>query len=87
MLPLTDLLGDLVTATTLIVWVLLTARVKGWAWLHAVLMRPGTATVKLLHRAACKVLTPAQWRLLAAHARVAQTRYQCWRLGIKIHPR
>jgi hypothetical protein len=56
---------------------------QSWAWLLAAFLRPGAASVALLRRAACEILTPTQWRLLAATAQVWLARFQCWRLGVK----
>lgn len=58
---------------------------QGWAWLLAAFLRPGAASVALLRRAACEILTPTQWRLLAATAQVWLARFQCWRLGVRTH--
>lgn len=68
-------------------WVMMTARVKGWAWLRGVMMWPGIQSVALVQRVAAEVLTPVQRRGVGVTARLVRARLRCWQLGIKNHPR
>ena len=84
---LVGLLSVLGTAGACVLWVVLTGKVKGWAWLRAAFMWPGVESVALLQRLGSGLLTPTQRRGVAVHARLAVARFRCWRLGMKNHPR
>jgi hypothetical protein len=81
------MLSGLLVVSAVGLWVLVTVRVKGWAWLRGVMMWPGIESVALLQRVAAGVLTPVQRRGVAVTARLVVARCRCWQLGIKNHPR
>lgn len=63
-------------------WVVLTGQRLGWTRLRRVAAWPGERTVAVA-AALAAAIPPHHRRRAAVYARVAWTRYRCWRHGVR----
>lgn len=71
-----------VASLLVILWMLGTGQVLGWPRLRTVAMAPGEMTITAVSWVVRRTLNPVQRKGLQVNARLAWTRYRCWRLGV-----